>query len=89
MQVENGVQASPYPSGRSVMAVDWTKPIQFENGEPLELVEKLSNGKYRVFRPQESSVYCSVWDVPADGRCRISSISVRGGYHVVNVRDAS
>ena len=71
------------------MAVDWTKPIQFENGEPLELVEELPNGDFRVFRPTETSVYCSTWDVPADGRCYPGSLGDRGGYHVVNVGDVT
>lgn len=38
------------------MPLDWTKPIQFQNGEECELVETRPDG-FRQWSPREDGVY--------------------------------
>lgn len=69
--------------------VDWSKPIQFENGEPCELIDTYSEG-YLLFpgctrcvgypgvKPNEASF----WFFPEDGKCRPGN--EKDGYSVIN-----
>lgn len=54
------------------MILDWSKPIQFRNGEPCELVtEKSSNfpGKpVAILRPNEPNAMCAIWFYPESGK---------------------
>jgi hypothetical protein len=68
--------------------VDWSKPIQFANGEPVELLETLADGTRRVFLPN-ATVYTSVWDMAPDGSMSPDSIGERYGYWIGNREEIS
>lgn len=63
--------------------VDWSKPIQFANGEPVLLVETLEDGTRRIFRPN-ATIHTSTWDMSRDGSATPGSLGERGGYWIVN-----
>lgn len=67
----------------SKTTLDWSRPIQFSTGEPLELMETTDSGR-RVFRPNASRIEVSIWDVAENGRATIGSIAERFNMHVVN-----
>jgi len=67
------------------MSLDWTKPIQFENGDPCELIETWPDGNpnFRdatrvVRRPLETNLFRSVWWFKEDGKSHWS------GYSIIN-----
>lgn len=72
------------------MPLDWDRPIQFENGEPVELIETWLNGspnfpdKTRIVRragvdtSTESGLMSSIWWFAEDGKSRWP------GYNIVN-----
>ena len=74
--------------------VDWTKPIQFKNGEGCELVQTKHDG-WRQFRPRPDGAYptrcilrhgieqaeAAYWHVHEDG---VTSWPEERGYQVIN-----
>src|SRR3989344_6559598 len=73
------------------MPLDWTKPIQFENGEPCELIETHPNGTpnypdcTRIIRrtgvdtSTQGGLMSSIWWMKEDGK------SNAPGFNVINV----
>jgi hypothetical protein len=63
--------------------IDWSKPIQFANGEPAVLYcMNATNFKakpYAVLRPNERVMECAMWFYPEDGT------GPREEYRIVNV----
>jgi hypothetical protein len=77
------------------MAVDWTKPIQFKNGEKCELIETKPEGwEDRVPRPDGTyptrlivrsshmAAEAAYWHVHEDG---ITNWPEEQGYYIINI----
>ena len=81
------------------MAVDWTKPIQFKNGEKCELVETNPEG-WKQWAPRADGTYptrlivrsdylpseAAYWHVHEDG---ITNWPEEVGYIVINISEDS
>ena len=62
------------------MAVDWTKPIQFESGDKAELIDckSMFRNYSRVVRMLTSKPLPKVWHFKEDG------ISNTPGFNIIN-----
>lgn len=74
------------------MTLDWTKPIQFKNGEPCELVGVMPNGTqfgkditHIINRIGVTPIEAATWFYPASGECKEGSSTKEMGYDIVNV----
>ena len=71
--------------------VDWSKPIQFVNGEPCELSGTYEYG-YPLFpdctrcvkRIGVEPIEAAYWFFPESGQCKDGSLSKKGGYDIIN-----
>lgn len=62
---------------------DWTKPIQFQNGQPCRLLETKSGGQRVVHREGVTDI-TAIWEMAPDGQMLPGSIGERMGYSIVN-----
>ncbi len=78
-----------------MLELDWSKPIQFEDGEPCELREILDPSTaqfgrlkiYLVFRPEAENIFTSLWWMEKDGKSGFPGKSIINKPEIVETTE--